>query len=126
MDPLGITGFRKRKAKEKAALEQGIIEDLPQVDDDSEPTLYPWVLDGNTKLKNENGEALDNDFIGCYIRWDALALLFNVRFTPINEKDGSVVEVGALLGSVSEHATKTSTKKKSTCMENCRNCKWQC
>ena len=89
MDPLGITGFRKRKAKEKAALEQGIIEDLPQVDDDSEPTLYPWVLDGNTKLKNENGEALDNDFKGCYIRWDALAHLFNVRFTPKNEKDGS-------------------------------------
>ena len=73
----------------------------------TEATVAKWLKNaGETVEADEPIVELETDKVNLEVPSPVTGVL-----AEINEKDGSVVEVGALLGSVSENATNTSTKK---------------
>ncbi|MDC0046810.1 2-oxoglutarate dehydrogenase complex dihydrolipoyllysine-residue succinyltransferase [Candidatus Pelagibacter sp.] len=73
----------------------------------TEATVAKWLKNaGDSVEADEPIVELETDKVNLEVPSPITGVL-----TEINEKDGSVVEVGALLGSVSENATNTSTKK---------------
>ena len=73
----------------------------------TEATVAKWLKNaGDSVEADEPIVELETDKVNLEVPSPITGVL-----TEINEKDGSVVEVGALLGSVSENVTNTSTKK---------------
>ena len=80
----------------------------------TEATVAKWLKNaGDSVEADEPIVELETDKVNLEVPSPITGVL-----TEINEKDGSVVEVGALLGSVSENVTNTSTKKNEEIKKN--------
>ena len=82
---------KKRRLDKAKEIKRSIKEHLPPVENQPKESIFPWVLDAGTKMTSDNGEEIENNFAACYIRWDALAHLFNVSFIPKNDKNGDPI-----------------------------------